>query len=270
MTAVSVLLGAVVGLSLGLTGGGGAVLAVPLLVYVLGVRPIDAVGVSLATVGATALVGAALGARRGLVEPRTGLVFAAAGILTAPLGAWLARQIPPSVLLAAFGALMLVIAARMWTKAAAPNETLRLDQLDARRGPACRRDARGELRFTSRCALLLAVVGLCTGVLTGLFGVGGGFIIVPALVAFTGIDIHRGVTTSLLIVALVSASGLAAHIFGGGYLPADVALRFTAGSLAGLAIGAWLVARMNRVALQRVFALVIVAIGLLVVAKSFL
>ena len=114
MTILTVLCGAVVGLSLGLTGGGGAIFAVPLLVYALGVDPHAAIGVSLVTVGLTSFVGFAQRLRIGAVEIRTGLLFAVAGMLTAPLGAWLATRFPESLLLVTFALLMLVIAARMW------------------------------------------------------------------------------------------------------------------------------------------------------------
>ena len=112
--AASVAAGSLVGLSLGLTGGGGAIFAVPLLVYWIGVDPRTAVSISLVTVAATALVGAVERWWYGQVEVRTGLLFAAAGMLTAPAGGWLGGHVPPQLLMATFAGLMLLIAARMW------------------------------------------------------------------------------------------------------------------------------------------------------------
>ena len=109
--AASVAAGSLVGLSLGLTGGGGAIFAVPLLVYWIGVDPRTAVSISLVTVAATALVGAIERWWYGQVELRTGLLFAAAGMLTAPAGGWLGSHVPPQMLMAAFAGLMLLIAA---------------------------------------------------------------------------------------------------------------------------------------------------------------
>ncbi len=179
MSPLAALFGAVVGLSLGLTGGGGAIFAVPLLVYGLGVDPREAIGASLATVGATALVGFLQRWRVGLVEMRTGLLFAVAGMTTAPLGSRLAARIPETLLLFLFALLMLVVAVRMWRKARDVAERHVLVIRPDEPGPVCRRDPQGVLHWNSRCALLLVGVGLGTGLLTGLFGAGGGFIDMP-------------------------------------------------------------------------------------------
>ncbi len=115
--ALTAVLGAVVGFSLGLTGGGGAIFAVPILVYGLGVPAREAVGISLLTVGSTALVGFVQRARRGMVEFPTGLLFALAGMIGAPIGARIADYIPEPLLLTIFAGLMFLIAVRMWIKA---------------------------------------------------------------------------------------------------------------------------------------------------------
>ena len=114
---LTIVLGAFVGFSLGLTGGGGAIFAVPILIYGLGVPAREAVGISLLTVGSTAFVGFMQRARRGMVEFPTGLLFALAGMVGAPIGSRLADFIPEQVLLAMFAGLMLLIADRMWLKA---------------------------------------------------------------------------------------------------------------------------------------------------------
>ena len=213
---LTVIFGALVGLSLGLTGGGGAIFAVPILVYALDVAPREAVGVSLFTVGVTSLVGFVQRARRGLVELPTGLIFAVAGMIGAPVGAMLAERTAEAVLLGSFALLMLVIAARMWLKAGDKAAALPVitsaTRLDIDAGPTCRRDPEGKLRLTSRCALLLGATGLGAGVLSGMFGVGGGFIIVPALVMFSGMEIQRAIGTSLLVITLISASGTTSHL----------------------------------------------------------
>jgi len=263
-----ILLGAVVGLSLGLTGGGGAIFAVPLLVYGLGVDPREAVGVSLATVGLTSLIGFLQRLRVGLVEVRTGLMFAVAGMLTAPFGSWLAARLPETLLLVLFAILMAVIAVRMWLKANEPAERLKIVAGVNEPGPTCRRDPEGVLHLNSRCALLLAAVGLGVGTLTGLFGVGGGFIIVPALVLFTGMGIQRAVGTSLLVIALVSTSGLASLLAVGRTIPWSLIFWFAVGSLLGLAVGARGAARVGGPTLQRVFAAAILFTALFVIARN--
>jgi uncharacterized membrane protein YfcA len=270
MIALGLLFGTLVGLSLGLTGGGGAIFAVPLLVYGLQLPTREAVGVSLVTVGATAFVGFAQRLRRRAVEIPTGFLFAVAGMATAPFGAWLSRQLPEAALLVLFGALMLVIAARMWIKASRDEPSTACVPLGENAGPTCRRDPHGELRLTSRCAMLLAAVGLVVGVLTGLFGVGGGFLIVPALVTFSGMGIERAVGTSLLVISLVSVSGIVGHFAGGDSVPAALMVWFLAGSLGGMLAGTAAGKRLAGRRLQQVFAMLIVAVGVFVIARNLI
>lgn len=267
MLPLTLLFGALVGFSLGLTGGGGAIFAVPLLVYGLGVPAREAVGVSLLTVGSTSLVGFVQRASRGLVEFPTGLLFAAAGMIGAPVGSWLADWIPETLLLGLFALLMLVIAIRMWHKAADSDARLPI-VMDENAGPTCQRDPQGKLRLTSPCAMVLAAVGLGSGVLSGLFGVGGGFIIVPALVVFSGMGMQRAIGTSLLVITLISASGAASHLLAGKDLSLATAGVFTAGSIAGLFAGSTLAQRLGGATLQKAFAAAIVAVALYVIVRT--
>jgi uncharacterized membrane protein YfcA len=267
VTALTLLFGALVGFSLGLTGGGGAIFAVPLLVFGLGVPAREAVGVSLLTVGSTSLVGFAERARRGMVEFPTGLLFALAGMVGAPVGAFLADRIPEAVLLGLFAALMLVVAVRMWRKASDPALRL-LVVADDNAGPTCRRDPEGKLHLTSRCAVLLVIVGLGAGVLAGLFGVGGGFIIVPALVLFSGMGMQRAIGTSLLVITLISVSGTASHLLAGKDLSLATAGMFAAGSIVGLFAGNGLAQSLAGPTLQKVFAAAIAAVAIYVVFRT--
>lgn len=267
MSILTLLCGAVVGLSLGLTGGGGAIFAVPLLVYALSVDPRAAIGVSLVTVGLTSFVGFAQRLRLGAVEIRTGLLFAVAGMLTAPLGSWLAARLPESLLLVAFALVMLIIAARMWRKAGDTSERLPLACTNEP-GPTCRRDPQGALHLNSRCAILLGLVGLASGLLTGLFGVGGGFIIVPALVLFSGMGIQKAVGTSLLVISLVSLSGVISLLAAERAMPWDAIGWFVLGSVVGLLMGGKLAQRLGGPTLQRVFAVAILGVGLLVIVRN--
>ena len=264
--------GGIVGFSLGLTGGGGAIFAVPLLVYGLGVAPREAVGISLAAVGVTSFVGFLGRWRARKVEIKTGMVFAVAGMLGAPVGSWLSGLIPETVLLALFAILMLIVALRMWSKASEPaiaglpvvcsTEAADVD------GPACRRDINGNLLLTSRCAYLLMVVGVATGILSGLFGVGGGFVIVPALVLFSGMAIHRAVGTSLLVITLVSISGIASHLFVGRTISVETTALFVVGGVTGMLLGNLAGRRLSGPALQKVFAVAIVAVAFFVIIRT--
>jgi hypothetical protein len=269
MSPWSLIFGTVVGLSLGLTGGGGAIFAVPMLVYGLAVPPRDAVGISLAAVGITALVGFLQRWRVGQVEIRTGLLFAAAGMAGAPVGSWLAGQMPETLLLLLFAGLMVGIAARMWRqKPSAAESEFACPPNDEISGPACRRDATGTLILSSRCAVLLLLLGLLTGLLSGLFGVGGGFVIVPTLVLFSSMSIHRAVGTSLLVISLVSVSGVTAHLWAGRDIPLGMTGLFLVGGLVGLAAGQRIGRRLSGLVLQRVFVVAILAVAVFVMIRN--
>jgi uncharacterized membrane protein YfcA len=267
MPFLSLAFGAIVGLSLGLTGGGGAIFAVPLLVYGLSIDPRQAVGISLAAVGMTSAVGFLGRWKAGQVELATGLMFAVSGMIGAPFGSWLSDQIPEHLLLTLFALLMLVVAVRMWRKAD-PSRVPIACATEEVEGPTCRRDAEGVLRLNSRCALLLGVVGVLTGVLSGLFGVGGGFVIVPALVLFSGMAIHRAVGTSLLVITLISASGVASHLWAGRDIPIDTTLLFVGGGILGMFAGIWLSRYLSGPALQKVFSVAVVAVAAFVILRT--
>ena len=192
--ALGLILSAGIGLSLGLIGGGGSIITVPVLVYVLGVPAHRAIGMSLAVVGSTALVGALLHHRKGAVVWRTASVFAASGIASAYLGSKLTRLVAAPVLLLLFGILMLVVAAVMLMRKH-PTED------EPQHVPSLPREI---------------LAGLGVGFLTGFLGVGGGFLIVPALVLFGGLAMKDAIGTSLFVIAVNCASGLPRAPLGGG------------------------------------------------------
>ena len=260
---MTILFGALVGFALRLTGGGGSLLAVPLLVYGLEVAPREAFGVSLAAVGTTALIGVAPRLKAGEVEIRVGVLFAVAGMIGAPAGTWLAGLISQTVLLTLFSILMLFVAWQMWRRPVitVQNET---DEGD----PTCQRTEDGKLTLTSRCAVLLMLVGLVTGIFSGMFGVGAGFIIVPALVLFSGMPVHRAVATSLLVIALVSVSGVASHFAAGHDISLQVTGLFVVGGVIGLSLAGLVSKRLSGPMLQRVFAVGIASVAMFVVTKT--
>lgn len=269
MSGLSLIFGAIVGLSLGLTGGGGAIFAVPLLVYGLGVDPREATAISLAAVGATSLVGFLHRWKLGQVELRTGLLFAVAGMVGAPVGTWIAGYLPDAVLLLSFAGLMVVVALRLWQQASHPilpgASCQTPDQQD---GPTCQRDAAGVLILNSRCAVLLLGIGVLTGVLSGVFGVGGGFVIVPALVLFSGMSIHRAVGTSLMVIALVGISGVASQLIAGRAIEPVVTTLFVVGGVGGLFAGQQIGRQLSGPSLQKVFVVAILAVAAVVIVRN--
>lgn len=272
MQGLALLIGMAVGLPLGLTGGGGSLFAVPLLVFGLSMAPHEAVGVSLVAVGAVALIGVARKVRSGLLVARGGALMAAGGMVTAPLGAWLARQLPDAALLIAFALLMLFIAVLMWRTAGRPGVGKEVpahpDGEAPPHGLTCRFDPAGRLRITSRCAFGLVGAGALTGALSGLFGVGGGFLVVPALIFATGMSIHRAVATSLLVIVLVSASGSLSYALAHPGMPWGQVGLFVTGGIAGLEMGGRMAKRISGPQLQRGFSVTIVAVSLFVIVKT--
>ena len=269
---LSLLFGFAIGLALGLTGGGGSVFAVPLLVYGLGTPLHEAVVISLAAVGATALGGGLARLPDGQAEPRTAVMFGLFGIVGAPLGAWLHPRFPEAVLLAGFALLMLIVAARMWRQASHDPEATRLiraggDPSGDLAGPVCRYDASGQLQFTSRCAMRLTLAGTLTGLLSGLFGVGGGFLIVPALVLVASLPMRRAVATSLWVIAIISVIGLLSHVVAGHRLDVGTTTGFVLGGLGGMALGIAVGRRIAGPVLQKLFAGMIVAVAVFMLVR---
>ena len=238
-------LSTLIGLSLGLLGGGGSILAVPVLVYVARVDVHAAIGMSLAIVGGTALVGGLVHARAGRVDLRAGALFGVAGMIAAPFGARATHLVAPRLLLVLFAALMLGVG------------TLML------RGS-------GEIR-TSRRPHRLAVplAGLLVGLLTGFLGVGGGFLIVPALTLLAGLEVPAAVGTSLFVIAANSAAGLVSHL-GQGEMPAGLTAAFTLAAVVGALAGVRLSSRLHPTRLRRGFALFVILVGLALLARNAL
>ncbi len=266
---LAVLCGLFVGFALGLTGGGGGIFAVPLLVYGLDVAPREAIGISLASVGGTALLGAVPRWRQGQVELRTGIIFAVAGMVGAPIGTWLSSLLAESLLLISFSGLMLVVAVTMWHKARDRESGRDLqDDPDRTQFGPCQRDAAGRILLSPACIGLLCGLGLATGILSGLYGVGGGFVIVPALVLLSGMPIHSAVGTSLMVIFLISVSGVSSYVWGGGTLSWQLTGLFILGGFVGMQLGSGLAKKLSGPRLQRVFAAAVVLVAIFVVAKS--
>jgi uncharacterized membrane protein YfcA len=239
-------LSTLIGVSLGLLGGGGSILAVPVLVYVARVEVHAAIGMSLAVVGATALVGGLVHARAGRVDPRAGALFGGAGMLGAPLGAQVTRAVAPRLLMLLFALLMLAVGALMLRGR-------------SRARPGTARPHAGAV----------PAAGFGVGLLTGFLGVGGGFLIVPALTLLAGLPIHSAIGTSLLVIAANSAAGLAGHL-GRGDVPAGLTAAFTGAAAAGALGGVRLAGALDPGRLRRAFAVFVVLIGLLLLAKNAL
>jgi len=261
---IAVAFGLIVGLALGLTGGGGAIFAVPLLIYGLGLSPTEAVPISLVAVAATALVGAVDSIRAGLVLWQATVAFTVGGVVGAPLGITVAQFVPADWIVTGFGLLALVIGTLMWLRARSrPEESgaVRAALETGGNGPICVLAPDGQLRFSAPCAIVLAIVGVGTGFLSGLFGVGGGFLIVPALVLVTRMGVHNAVATSLLIISAIGFSGAAGALLHGS-LAWPILVPFVFGGAVAMLAGRRFARRVAGPTLQRGFSLLIGLVGI--------
>jgi uncharacterized protein len=245
LTALGFALAALIGLSLGLLGAGGSILTVPIFVYVLGFEAKAAIAMSLAVVGATALFGALGHWRGGNVNLRVSLLFGSVAMVGTFLGARLALFVPGRVQLLLFACVMLS-AAYFMLRPVAPEPGL----------PAKRRSAGW-----------LVVDGLVVGVLTGLVGVGGGFLIVPALVLLARVPMKQAIGTSLLVIAFKSATGFL------GYLdqvevPWLFLGAFTSISVLGIIVGTRLSRHVPAASLRRAFGYFLIVMGALILYEN--
>lgn len=233
-----------IGVLLGVLGGGGSILALPVLVYVAGVAPGAAVGMSLAIVGTTSLVASFAHARQGHVHMRTALVFGGSGVATAFLGARLTHFVSGSTLMLVFAGLLLTVGAWM---------LLGKQRVDASTKPAR--------------TLPAILAGATVGALTGFVGVGGGFLVVPALVLFMGLDMRQAAGTSLLVIAINSAAGFVGHL-SNDHFDLTLAALLAAVAVAGALLGERTARAVSLSALRRRFALLVIAVGVFVASAS--
>lgn len=264
-------LGIVVGLVLGLTGAGGSILAVPFLMAALSWPMSQAVPVALLAVAAAATLGSYLAWRKSYVRYRAAILMSLVGVITAQFGLQTADVLPQRWLLMAFAAALVIVAWRMWVRAVnSPEESAVVRASVAgdgspAHGPVCRlHPDTGRIIWTRASAAVIALIGAVTGFLSGLLGVGGGFVIVPALRASTELSMHSAVATSLMAIALTSIGTFAGALLQGRSMPWMIALPFVIGAVLGMLAGHGLAPRIAGPRLQQGFALLMfmVAVGM--------
>jgi uncharacterized membrane protein YfcA len=246
MMALTIGLAVFVGAALGLLGGGGSILTVPLLAYVAGMDAKQAIATSLLVVGVTSAIGAISHARAGRVQWRTGLIFGGAGMAGAYAGGLLAQFIPGGILLVGFAVMMIATAIAML------------------RGRKSVDTPEGGHRLP---VPKIIAEGLVVGLVTGLVGAGGGFLVVPALALLGGLPMPIAVGTSLIVIAMKSFAGL------GGYLASvqinwTIALAVTAAAAVGALAGARLTAKINPDALRKAFGWFVLAMSSIILTQE--
>jgi uncharacterized protein len=236
---VAMILAILVGLSLGALGSGGSIITIPVLVYVAGVPAENAVGMSLVIVGTTSFVGALLHLRRGNVAVKPGVLFAITGMVGSYAGSTGTHLLSRRSLMLLFALIMLIVGIRMW------------------------RSTVGNLEKGDFNALRCLGVGFAVGLLTGFLGIGGGFLIVPALVLFAGLDSRTAVGTSLVVIALNSSTGVLGQLR---FASIDWPLLtgFLVFALGGMVVGALLASTLAETRLRQLFATTVLALGVAV------
>ncbi len=243
---VALILALAIGFSLALLGSGGSIITLPVLVYAARVPAPQAVGMSLAIVGGTTLVASVFNARRGLVHTKAALLFSVTGMLGAFGGAQLTHLVSASVLLLLFAALMIAVAGLMFRGRS---------ELSALEKPKC---------HWPSCA----TTGFVVGGLTGFLGVGGGFLIVPALLMFGRLPLKLAIGTSLVVITVNCIGGLAGHLR---QTPFDwqTTAMFLALALVGMFAGRKFAARIEAERLRRWFAWFVLAVAAFVIAGNW-
>jgi uncharacterized protein len=257
-------LGLLVGLVLALTGAGGAILAVPLLVFGLHLSMAQAGPIGLTAVALAATLGAVLGLRGRVLRYKAAGLMALAGAATSPLGLWFAQRLPNRPLTAVFA---LVLAAVGWRMLVQASREMRGEPHATAQSPPCRLNRMlGKLQWNAACARALVLAGAAAGFLSGLLGVGGGFIVVPTLLSVSDLPMKAVIATSMGVLALVSAVGVV-NAGVAGYLSWHLAWPFAAGALAGLLVGRIFAARLAGPRLQQCFALLSLGVACSLLAR---
>lgn len=262
-TLISPALGILVGVLMGLTGAGGGILSVPLLVFFLGLPIAEAAPIALCAVALASSIGAILGLKNKILRYKAAGFMAIFGLVLSPVGLWIAPQIPNAPLQIIFSLILLYVAIRLLIQAR--NEINGIPEENRKAPPCLINPAIGKLQWTLPCARALMFAGSLAGFLSGLLGVGGGFIIVPALKRYTDLPVKSIVATSLGVLAIITGGGAIFSAASGG-LNIPVAAPFALAALGGLLLGMLLGKKLSGPHTQLIFSIftLVVAISLLV------
>lgn len=234
--------GALSGGALGLTGGGGSILAVPLLVYFVGENIHLAIGTSLVAVGVTSLISSVSYMRQSLVKFKIALYMAAPGLISTYLGALINKQVKGPVLLLIFAILMIYIGYLMIKQKKTQEQT---------------QPESSKINY-----LRILTLGFITGLASGFFGIGGGFLLVPALYLGANLKMKEAIATSLFIIFLFGMFGLGSYIIQGRQINLMVSTAFVVGGSVGGIVGAYYAKKINQGLLRKIFSIFIILIGL--------
>jgi uncharacterized membrane protein YfcA len=264
---ISPSLGILVGILMGLTGAGGGILSVPLLVFFLGLPIVEAAPIALCAVALASSIGAILGLKNKILRYKAAIFMAIFGLILSPIGLWLAPQIPNTPLQILFSLTLIYVAVRLLIQAR--NELKGIPEEDRKPPPCLVNPTVGKLQWTLPCARALMFAGSIAGFLSGLLGVGGGFIIVPALKRYTDLPVKSIVATSLGVLAIITSGGAIFSAVSGS-LNIVLAAPFAIAALGGLLIGLLVGKKLSGPHIQLAFSIFTLVIALGLLAKSVL
>lgn len=246
MSIVAIIAVIAMGVILGMTGGGGSIMAVPILIYLMGVDEKSAIATSLLLVGATSAVAMFGYARKKNIDYRIGAIFGVFGMIGAYLGGFVARYIPGSILIALFAGLMLMAAFAMFRPSKVSEDGVQKESLPM---------------------LPIALEGVVVGAVTGLVGAGGGFLVVPALVLMSGLSMKRAIGTSLMVITLKSFAGFAGYV---AHVPVDWALagEMIMLSVVGALVGSYATSYVDGKRLKQGFGVFVLMMGVFVLLQQ--
>ncbi|MBU3604051.1 sulfite exporter TauE/SafE family protein [Polynucleobacter sp. AP-Kaivos-20-H2] len=259
-------LGLIVGLLMGLTGAGGGILSVPLLVFILHLPVAEAAPISLAAIALSAGVGALLGLKNKILRYKAAGFMAIFGLILSPIGLWASKRIPNAPLLILFSCTLFYVSIRLYRQA--HKEIKGIPDFAGKSPPPCLLDSsRGKLSWNVPCARALMFSGGLAGLLSGLLGVGGGFVIVPALKRYTDLPINSIVATSLGVLAIIAGGGTLFSAMSGS-LDFAIAAPFALGALLGLLIGRGMGKKLSGPRLQQIFSVLTFFVAISLILKG--
>lgn len=255
---MAILIGIVIGAILGLTGSGGSLFAVPLLMLFLDLPLADATGIALGAVAVSAAFGVIQRDKSEIVW-LPALFILVFGVIFAPVGRWLTLYLNEAVILSAFSVLVLGVAYKMWSQAKREPTVAQAVRAEVQHELETF-DANAPERRSYRSYITASLAGVLVGVISGILGVGGGFIIVPMLALVAGIPMRRAVASSLLVISMVSASGFASYFYFNGTVNALLLGYVSIGGVVGMLIGSRMAKLIDPIRLQQVFAVLLVMV----------
>jgi uncharacterized membrane protein YfcA len=257
-------LGLFVGVLMGLTGAGGGILSVPLLVFSFHLPISEAGPIALTAIAISATVGAFIGLKAKVLRYKAAALMSIVGLVFSTVGLWVAQRAPNTPMLLIFSAVLIYVSSKMYIQA---SRSIAGNAVEPSKPPPCRLDQSiGKLIWTVPCARSLMLSGAIAGFLSGLLGVGGGFIIVPSLRKFTDLPMKAIVATSLGVLAIVSTGG-AIFSMASGTLNLSIALPFALGSLLGLLLGKVLEKNISGHRVQQIFSIFTFIVALSLIFK---